>query len=224
MGSHTWCYVSLPEKQKDWRLDIVKSIKHAKSDIEKTLQNTESLKDISKTYQDTYIFNRERLIKQLEVTTNQKERENLLEKLKSYEKDIKEWDFENMIKLHENKLSEITKFLSSYNQSFIDDPQKFFGWLKDAPESLEDTIQMTDGIYIIRDNKIYRENRFGVKLKYELIGDSDFRIFNYEAKPCYTAQDCFDRCSEEDVQLSGETIKRILDWFKEYPDTIIEIG
>ena len=50
-----------------------------------------------------------------------------------------------------------------------------------------------------------------------------FRIHSF-AEPCYSIEDVLQRCKEHNVILTDTEIKNLKNWFKKYPDTIIEFG
>ena len=220
MGCHTWCYVSLPNKQRDWRNYFVKSLRYEKRNSEKVVNDPElirkTVEEIRSDYQETIKILKERLTTSEDTETQTR--------LNQYESLYDQYNLDNIIKQYSESVKILNEVLNNFKEEFLDDPKQFFSWWETVPESIQESIQiLSSGLIIIKDNKIYREDGLG-RLKYPKINDADFRISNYEAEPCYTAQDCFDRCLEEGVELSEKTKKRIIDWFSEYPDTIIEFG
>ena len=148
MGCHTWCYVAIPQKQKDWRFGLVKTVKETKKYLKETLDDTTILKDASKTYQDHYQYNIDQYTKILQKETDQSkitEYKNRIEELKA---EYNKWGVDCLIKVHQKGLDEVTKFLGTYKNTYLSDPVQFFLWWNNVPRCVVDNFS-SFGLYII---------------------------------------------------------------------------
>jgi hypothetical protein len=223
MGCHTWCFVALPRKQKDWRAGLVKTAESTLKFLKKILNDKATLENLAKDEAYQHESNIEYFGKLLENETDLNKRLEYQHYIDQHKEALKKFTYDYFIESYQKNLDDVEKFLSTYDKAILGDPVKFFKWWNNVPEMVLDGF-LDFGLYHIHDNKIYKESKFGEKLKYCPLGDSDFRIYDYEAEPCYTAQDCFDRCDKYDIELNEKKKKRIEDWFNEYPDTIVEFG
>ena len=223
MGCHTWCFVALPKKQKEWRLGLVDTAKSTLKFLKGMLNDKSSIEKLVKEEANQHEGNIKYFGELLEKETDPKKRLKYQQYVEQHKKALRKSTFEYFVEIYQKSANEVEEFLKGYNKELVGDPIKFFKWWSNVPEVVLDGFS-DFGLYHIHDNKIYKEDDFGEELKYTPINDGDFRIYDYEAKPCYTAQDCFDRCAEYDVTLDNYTKQRITDWFNAYPDSLVEFG
>lgn len=85
------------------------------------------------------------------------------------------------------------------------------------------------GLFEIHDGKIYRDPYY---LNLEHSYHDMFRIYDYEAQPCYSLEETLKRCKEYKVDWNlrecGSYLvnnkKKIYDFWEKYPDSIIIFG
>ena len=85
----------------------------------------------------------------------------------------------------------------------------------------------TYGLYIIHDNKIYREMFASYPNGKPVFpaGLHDlFRIYDYEANACFNIDDCYTCLKEHNVTLSNTQDKELKSFWNKYPDSIICFG
>lgn len=83
------------------------------------------------------------------------------------------------------------------------------------------------GLYMIHDDKIYRE--MGSKYSNGKPVFTDcfhdlFRIYDYEANDCFSIDDCYLRLAEHNVVITNEQEGKLKRFWNTYPDSIICFG
>ena len=85
----------------------------------------------------------------------------------------------------------------------------------------------TYGLYIIHDNKIYREMFASYPNGKPVFPDGLhdlFRIYDYEANACFNIDDCYTCLKEHNVTLSNSQDRDLKSFWNKYPDSIICFG
>lgn len=85
------------------------------------------------------------------------------------------------------------------------------------------------GLFVIHNGKIYRDPH---DLNLEHGYHDMFRIYDYEAPPCYSLEETLKRCEDYKVnwnfrECNGYLVndkKRIYEFWEKFPDSIIEFG
>ena len=85
----------------------------------------------------------------------------------------------------------------------------------------------TYGLYIIHNNKIYREMFSSYPNGKPVFPDGLhdlFRIYDYEANACFNIDDCYTCLKDHNVTLSNSQDKDLKSFWNKYPDSIICFG
>ena len=228
MGCHTWCSVSLPEKQRDWRKQLLETAKTTLLDLKNDIADTTSLRNCSEEYSkhcvDTIKFCEDKI----KEYTDQNLIDRLQTELEHSKIELEAWKLENLIKDTKERVTKIEKFLDNFQETYLDSPKDFENWWKTGEDLVDTYIFFELGDIIVKDGKIYKETSHLDKGEIDDtlggIHDGVIRIQNYDAEPCYSAQDVLDRAKEEGIELSLADINQIKKWYEKYPDTIIEFG
>ena len=229
MGCHTWCSVSLPEKQRDWRKQLLETVKTTLLDLKNDIADTTSLRNCSEEYSKHYIDTIKFCEDKIKESTDQNMINRLQTELEHSKIELEAWKLENLIKDTKDRVTKIEKFLDNFQETYLDSPKDFENWWKTGEDLVDTYVFFELGDIIVKDGKIYKET-YRLVENDEIdntlggIHDGVIRIQNYDAEPCYSAQDVLDRAKEEGVILSPADINQIKEWYEKYPDTIIEFG
>lgn len=83
------------------------------------------------------------------------------------------------------------------------------------------------GLYMIHDNKIYREMNASYPNGKPVFTDwfhDLFRIYDYEANNCFNIDDCYLRLAEHNVVITDKQDEKLKRFWNTYPDSIICFG
>lgn len=89
-----------------------------------------------------------------------------------------------------------------------------------------DTV-LSYGLYMIHDNKIYREMNASYPNGKPVFPDrlhDLFRVYDYEANACLNIDDCYTCLKEHNVTLSNSQDMNLKSFWNKYPDSIICFG
>lgn len=214
MGCHTWFYVCLEERQKEIQKDYFNRIVSGTKQLLQWYKETEE-SEWQKDFED-YCKNGDRDYWKNKIYPDCKS----LEELQGWS----DSSIINNIKLGQVKTwQDYRDFYINLHSSAIECLEKCNS-LDDVVKLLPDYLDNEDGLEY-KEGKVYIEACSEAADKYLSRRMHDlFRIHNYEAKNCYSVEDCIQRCVENNVTLTDEELKELKEWYKEYPNTLIEFG
>lgn len=240
MGCHTWCFSHIPEKEQEWENELKETIVKGATEMLDHLKN-----NVSDDYYQRYVDVR---------------KDNLKEFLERYESQVAAGDITDFVEQYgsEEKVNEaIEGFRNELETISVESIKKHAmdkeTYQLEAFNSSEPVIDILTklynelgcigsnhyGLYKIRDNKIYRNctHYKGPGYRENSLFDQPFhdifRIYDYEAKSCYSLDETLERCKEynvdwdevyENTDVKKNDLDMLHDFWKMYPESIIEFG
>lgn len=209
MGCHSWFYVHIPERKEEMETYFLDKVRERAHNIYKMWKEFKA-SDFPK-----FLSSNKTILEYYHNHT-------LEEIVKKYpDTDIKILKSNKILMDYEwNKEYDKIKQYHIKNAKYIMDKM-------DSINSIEEYLTLSESqnpnfLYVIHDNKIYIEAEDGKDFDIQPMHDM-FRIHSF-AEPCYSIEDVLQRCKENNVILTNTEIKNLKNWFKKYPDTIIEFG
>lgn len=240
MGCHTWCFSHIPEKEQEWENELKETIVNGATEMLDHLKN-----NVSDDYYQRYVDVRKNDLKEfLERYESQVAAGDISECISWYgseealNKGIEELRNEletiSVESIKKHAMDKETYQLEAFNSSepVIDILTKLYNELGCIGSNHY-------GLYKIRDNKIYRDcthfrgPSYGENSLFDQPFHNIFRIYDYEAKSCYSLEETLERCKEYNVDwdevyknsdVKINDLEMLHDFWKMYPDSIIEFG
>ena len=157
MGCHTWCSVSLPEKQRDWRKQLLETVKTTLLDLKNDIADTTSLRNCSEEYSKHYIDTIKFCEDKIKESTDQNMINRLQTELEHSKIELEAWKLENLIKDTKDRVTKIETFLDNFQETYLDSPKDFENWWKTGEDLVDTYVFFELGDIIVKDGKIYKE-------------------------------------------------------------------
>lgn len=236
MGCHTWCYAHIPTKQEEWEEEFINSLKQEELDLISDLENGNITDEILDEYAKCRVFDDNRWLKDYNEAVADGDEDLYIKEFGSREK-LNEY----INSLH---LDESTYTGKEIKEDWISEAKQKLNKLENCTDVLElmksGTVYCSSyGIYIIRNDKIYRDTTAyrGKKYMENTVFPKQyhdiFRIYDYDANPCYSLEETLKRCEEynvdwnemyEKTDIKMNNKDRLIEFWETYPDSIIEFG
>lgn len=215
MGCHTWFYVHLEQKQKELKEEYFNRI-------------VDGARLLLKLYKET---TEEEWKK--DFASYEKDDNRTYWKDKTYPEckslpELKGWSDKSIlgeIKLAQTKTwQEYKDFFLGLNSLLVESLETNCHCLEDVAKLLPEQLHGVTG-FKYKNGKVYIDASSEIADKYLSRRICDiFRIHDYSTKPCYSVEDCVQRCKEHNVILKDEEFQELEKWYQEYPDTMITFG